>query len=83
MHHGFYEHLRSEPSSPAVQDYDTCLTYVSLEECASRLAQALVTRFGVQTDRFVPLYMSKSVSHIYPNQPRATEVLELCIYLYN
>jgi acyl-CoA synthetase (AMP-forming)/AMP-acid ligase II len=62
MHHGFYEHLRLQPSSPAVQDYENCLTYAELEDRASRLAQALVAQFGVQTGRFVPLCMNKSVS---------------------
>ncbi|KAJ5406970.1 acetyl-CoA synthetase-like protein [Penicillium sp. CMV-2018d] len=61
LHYGFYEYLRLQPSSPAVQDYDNCLTYAELEERASRLAQALVAQFGIQTGRFVPLCMNKSV----------------------
>jgi acyl-CoA synthetase (AMP-forming)/AMP-acid ligase II len=61
MYNGFYEHLRLQPGSPAVQDYDHYLTYTELDEFASRLAQALVAQFGVQTGRFVPLCMEKSV----------------------
>jgi acyl-CoA synthetase (AMP-forming)/AMP-acid ligase II len=64
MQHGFYEHLASQPSSPAVKDYHNSFTYADVEDRASRMAQALVARFGAQNGRFVPLCMEKSVSWV-------------------
>jgi amino acid adenylation domain-containing protein len=60
MHQGFYRHLEVQPSSPAVEDYDSSLTYAELESLSNRLAHNLVAQFGIQTGHFVPLCAEKS-----------------------